>query len=66
MIVVILGAMVPKVITVPPGDAPGYRGRAAPEERGAPKASAGPMGSRPPEGTIKPDEPELSTVTVNV
>lgn len=66
VIVVILGAMVPKVMTFPAGDALGYRGGAAPEERGAPKKSAGPVGNRPPEETTKPDGRGPSTVTVSV
>lgn len=63
---VTLGAIVPKVIIPPAGDAVGYRGRAAPEASGAPKVSRGPIGSRPPEGIIKPEGRGLSMVMVNV
>lgn len=66
VIVVILGAMVPKVITPPAGEAVGYRGGAAPEEYGAPKAGAGPIRERLPDGIIKPEGRGPSTVTVNV
>lgn len=66
MIVVILAAMVPKVMTFPAGYALGYRGRPAPEERTSPNGSAGPVGNRPPEGITKPDGRGPSTVTVNV
>lgn len=66
VIVVILGAMVPKVMIFLAGDALGYRGGAAPEERATPKGFAGAIGNRPPEGRTKPEGRGPFTVTVNV